>query len=174
MTLTTPTGRRELREGTPYLVLERTFRAPIDDVWAAVTEPARLERWIGTWTGDPSSGSVAFRMTAESPDAAEELFRILACEPPRRLVTESTEPGSDTVWRLELDLIERDGVTTLVFAQRADDAVPVDSVGPGWEYYLDRLVVAHGGGDAATVEWDDYYPSLAEPYAEAFRPTSSQ
>ena len=26
----------------------RTFPAPIEDVWAAVTEPERLERWIGT------------------------------------------------------------------------------------------------------------------------------
>ena len=26
-----------------------TFRAPIEDVWAAVTEPERLARWIGTW-----------------------------------------------------------------------------------------------------------------------------
>ncbi|MDQ4052855.1 MAG: polyketide cyclase, partial [Actinomycetota bacterium] len=45
------TGRREERGGAGYVVYTRTFRAPIDDVWAAVTEPARLERWIGTWTG---------------------------------------------------------------------------------------------------------------------------
>jgi uncharacterized protein YndB with AHSA1/START domain len=172
---TTATGRREERHGTPYLVLERTFRAPVADVWAAVTEPDRLERWIGTWSGDPASGTVEFRMTAESEEAPAETHRILECDPPRRLVTESTSPGDDdTVWRLELDLSEREGVTTLVFAQRLEDAVPVDSVGPGWEYYLDRLVVAHDGGDVATVDWYAYYPVLAAPYAEAFRPTSSQ
>lgn len=176
-TVPTPaaTGRRELRDGVVYLVLERTFRAAVDDVWAAVTEPGRLERWIGTWSGDPASGSVDFRMTAESADAPAEEHRILECEPPRRLVTESSSPGEDdTVWRLELDLSERDGVTTLVFAQRMEDVVPAESVGPGWDYYLDRLLVAHGGGDVAGVDWDGYYPALSAAYAAAFRPTSSQ
>ena len=45
------------------LVQTRTFAAPIEDVWAAITEPERLARWIGTWTGDPASGRVRFAMT---------------------------------------------------------------------------------------------------------------
>ena len=47
-----PTGRREDRDGTTYVVFERTFRAPIADVWAAVTESDRLGRWIGIWGED--------------------------------------------------------------------------------------------------------------------------
>ncbi|GAA3636574.1 SRPBCC family protein [Microbacterium awajiense] len=164
----TATGRREVRDGAVYIVFERTFRAPRDDVWAAVTEPHRLERWIGTWSGDPTTGSVEFRMTAEDPDAAPETHRILLCDPPRRLVTESTSPDDDTTWRIELDLTEERGVTTFRFAQRMEDAVPAETVGPGWDYYLDRLVVAHGGGDAAMVEWDAYYPALSNHYAEMF------
>ena len=39
----------------------RTFHAPIDDVWAAVTEPERLARWLGTWTGDPATGTCCSR-----------------------------------------------------------------------------------------------------------------
>ena len=64
-----PTGFREERDGTTYLVFHREFRAPITAVWASVTEPERLQRWIGTWSGDPESGSVEFRMIAESEDA---------------------------------------------------------------------------------------------------------
>lgn len=164
----TATGRPEQRDGATYLVLEREFRAPIDDVWAAVTEPARLERWIGTWSGDPTTGSVDFRMTAEGEDAPAETQRIVECEPPRRLVTESTTGDDDTVWRLELDLTERDGTTTLVFRQRLEETVPVDSVGPGWDYYLDRLVAVETGKGADSVNWDDYYPALAEHYRTAF------
>ena len=63
-----PTGRREERHGETHLVFERTFRAPIEDVWAAVTESGRLSRWIGEGSGDPASGSVTFRMTAEGDD----------------------------------------------------------------------------------------------------------
>ena len=48
-------GRRLGRDGAAFVVIERTFRAPVADVWAAVTEPDRLERWIGTWAGDPAS-----------------------------------------------------------------------------------------------------------------------
>jgi len=165
------TGRREERGDKTYLVLERTFRAPIADVWAAVTEPDRLVRWIGTWDGDPASGSVQFRMTAEAEDAAPEPFHIRECEPPRRLVVDSTMPyegGKPVDWRVELDLRESDGVTTLVFSQSLPEVSMAENVGPGWEYYLDRLVVTHGGGEASSIDWDTYYPSLSEPYARAF------
>ena len=40
------------------IALSRTFRAPVADVWAAVTEPGRLSRWWGTWSGDPTTGRV--------------------------------------------------------------------------------------------------------------------
>ena len=163
-----PTGRREQRDGQDYLVMERRFTAPIDAVWAAVTEPERLARWIGTWSGDPTTGSVDFRMTAESEDAPVEQHRILACDPPRRLITESAGEKEASVWRLELDLAEEAGVTTLTFAQRVDAGIPVDSVGPGWDYYLDRLVAAEAGDDVVGVDWDRYYPALSGHYRDAF------
>ena len=139
------TGRSEVRDGTTYLVLDRTFEAPIESVWAAVTEPDRLARWIGTWTGDPASGQVDFRMLFEGEDAPDEVFSIDECDPPRRLATRHQIPGNDFVWRLELDLTERDGVTTLTFAQVMEDPEVAENVGPGWEYYLDRLVAAEAG-----------------------------
>ena len=89
----TPTGRRAERDGAQLVVLERTFRAPIDDVWAAVTEPERLERWIGTWDGDPSTGTVGFRMTAEGRKVAaaeaERLARQLATARHRKVLRRS-------------------------------------------------------------------------------------
>jgi uncharacterized protein YndB with AHSA1/START domain len=162
------TGHREEREGGTYVVFRREFRAPVADVWASVTEPARLERWIGTWSGDPASGSIDFRMTAEAEDAPVETHRILACDPPYRLVTESAGGDGGPVWRLELDLAEAGGVTVLTFGQRVADGIPVDSVGPGWDYYLDRLVAAHADRDVAEVAWEDYYPALSEHYRAEF------
>ena len=163
-----PAGRRELRDGTPYVVFTRTFAAPIQDVWAAVTEPERLVRWIGTWAGDPASGEVAFRMTAEGDDVPAETYRIDVCEPPRRLVTRSSVGDDDTVWQLELDLDEVDGVTTLTFAQVMSDPDVAENVGPGWDYYLDRPVAAETGRDVAEVVWDDYYPARSGHYRAAF------
>jgi uncharacterized protein YndB with AHSA1/START domain len=169
---TPPTGRREHRDGKDYVVFTRAFRAPVEDVWAAVTEPRRLERWIGTWSGDPASGQVAFRMTAEGEDAPEEIQTIDACDPPHRLVTRSRTPGPDgkgeVDWVLELDLSEAGGVTTLTFAQVVPDAEMASSVGPGWDYYLDRLVAAETAAEVADLSFDDYYPSQAEHYRSLF------
>ncbi len=161
------TGRREDRDGTAYLVFERTFRAPVEDVWAAVTAPERLERWIGTWTGDPASGSVAFRMTAEGDDVPEETIHIDACDEPTALRMRSARPDDQgLLWIWQLDLAETGGVTTLTFAQEIVDATLAESVGPGWDYYLDRLDVAESGEDPARVDFDDYVPALVGHYRD--------
>ena len=160
-----PTGRREDRDGTTYIVFERTFRAPIADVWAAVTESDRLGRWIGIWSGDPASGSIAFRMTAEAEDAPEETIWIDECRAPTHLEMRSVRPDDKAeVWSWQLDLDESDGVTTLTFAQEAVDVSLAEGVGPGWDYYLDRLVAAETGGDLASIDFNDYYPAFAAHY----------
>jgi hypothetical protein len=62
-------------------------------------------------------------------------------------------------------LSETDGRTVLTFTQPQIDPVEAESVGPGWEYYLDRLVAAETGGDVAAIDFErDYYPAMAEHY----------
>jgi uncharacterized protein YndB with AHSA1/START domain len=159
---TQPTGRIEARGGALCLVVRREFRAPVEDVWAAVTDPERMARWIGTWTGDPVTGRVVFSMTFEGGDSAEDVD-IRECVPPRRLAVTTHAEGQS--WQLEVDLSEADGVTTLVFTQPGIGAAEAESVGPGWEYYLDRLVAAEAGGDVEAVDFErDYYPAMAEHY----------
>ncbi len=51
MSTTTPPGRRETRDGVEQIVFTRTFAAPLGDVWAACTEPERMERWPRAVTG---------------------------------------------------------------------------------------------------------------------------
>ncbi len=160
-----PTGRREERHGDTFLVFERSFRAPIEDVWAAVTESHRLARWIGEWTGDPTSGEIAFRMTAEGEDIPEETIWVDECVPPRRVVMRSAQPGdAERLWVWEVDLAEVAGTTTLTFAQGVTDTELAESVGPGWDYYLDRMVAAETGGDLSAIDFDDYYPALKGHY----------
>jgi uncharacterized protein YndB with AHSA1/START domain len=164
---TTPTGLIELRDGRHVLVQTREFRAPVEDVWAAVTEPERLARWIGNWEGDPASGSVQFRMLFEGEDHAGETMTIRVCEPPHRL--HLTSQAGDDVWLLELDLTHADGVTTLTFSQPGVTREQVGGVGPGWDYYLDRLVDVETGADPAQRDFDrDYYPATADYYRDQF------
>ncbi|UFN46206.1 SRPBCC family protein [Nocardioides okcheonensis] len=179
MSTTVMTGRREERDGRTLLVIERELRAPVADVWAACTEPTRMERWIGTWSGDPASGSVTFRMTAEGDDVAAEEMDVLTCEPPHRFVVRGrtaesfSEDGSGekVVWEMGLELTEADGVTSLRFVQvLVPGATGVDmaaSVGPGWDYYLDRLVAAVDGRDVAAIDWESYASGSAH-YRQTF------
>ncbi|WP_392542039.1 SRPBCC family protein [Oryzobacter telluris] len=163
-----PVGRREDRDGTAHVVIERTFRAPVEDVWAAVTEPERLVRWIGTWSGDPTSGTVDFRMTAEGEDIEAAPVTVHECDPPHRLVVSWPAMSSGgAAWHVELDLAEADGTTTLSFAQRIPDLATGRDVGPGWEYYLDRLVAAETGGAVETVVWP-HYEGMSSHYAALF------
>ena len=160
----TPTGRRGRgRDGRDTVEFTRTFRAPITDVWSAVTEPERLARWIGTWTGDPAAGHVMFEMTAEGEDVAPGRYDILACEPPQSYEVISTDDFG--TWQLRVDLAEADGVTTLVLTQVVHDAAMIENTGPGWDYYLDRLVAVETGGDVAGIDFDaDYYPAQRDHY----------
>ena len=159
----TPTGFLTRRAASDFLTWERTFDRPVADVWSAVTDSERLSRWIGTWTGDPDEGFVQFSMNAEGDEASEPArYELPGCEEPRLLrVTSVSEWGS---WVLALELTESGGTTTLTFTHLVDDVASIENIGPGWEYYLDRLVVAEGGGDATTVDWDDYYPAQREHY----------
>lgn len=159
----TPTGRRSRRDNHDTVEFVRTFRAPIDDVWASVTEPERLSRWIGTWTGDPASGHVMFQMTAEGDDVAPGRYDILACDPPRSYEVISTDDFG--TWQLIVDLTESAGVTTLVLTQVVHDVTMIENTGPGWDYYLDRLVAAETEGDVAAIDFDtDYYPAQRDHY----------
>lgn len=158
------TGQYEIRGGQNLMVLTRTFHAPIADVWAAVTEPDRMSRWIGTWEGDPASGSVQFRMTAEGEDVASQQWEIKVCEPPHTLVVHTAVVSGG--WDLGLHLDEQGGVTTLEFTQVIHDPAVLEMVGPGWEYYLDRLVAAETHHDLSAIDFDrDYYPALSAYYA---------
>ena len=157
----TPTGRLIGND----LVLTRTFRAPITDVWASLTDSTRTARWFGPWQGDAGPGrTIKLQMAYEEGQPWMEVT-IDACEAPHRLAVSATdEQGS---WHLDMTLVETAGVTELRFTQHLTTTEEIGEVGPGWEYYLDLLVAARDGG--ARPSFDDYYPAQ-QAYFEALAP----
>jgi uncharacterized protein YndB with AHSA1/START domain len=144
------------------LVIVRTFRAPIEDVWASITESERTARWWGPWTGEPGAGrTIRYTMAFEAEGPASEML-IEACEPPRHLSVRAINDYGD--WRLEAHLSESDGVTELRFTQHLDDKTNIGDVGPGWEYYLDNLVASRTGDKMP--DFNDYYPSQKQYYLD--------
>jgi uncharacterized protein YndB with AHSA1/START domain len=157
-----PNGRVTRLADRLTLHVDRTFEASIEDVWAAVTEPERLARWLGTWRGVPTQGHVLWRMGFEE-GADERELETRERRPPHRLAV--TTYLGEQAWYLDADLSESDGVTTLSFSHPEVDRDDLPSVDPGWEYYLGRLVAAETGGDPARVDFEgDYYPAMAEYY----------
>lgn len=156
------TGSITTKDDRRDLVLVRRFNAPAAEIWADMTDSALLERWIGRWEGHPSTGKVDFFMTAESPDAKAEEYTITRCDAPYHFAGNSHM--GDAVWHLYFDLEEADGVTTLSFGHLLNPSDNPADVGPGWEYYLDRLTAVREGRAAESVVWDDYYPYLSSFY----------
>lgn len=161
---TPPTGRVRTTATGRLLVIERTFRASIDEVWATLTEPERFARWYGDLVGEAGPGkTVTVTMTAEA-EVVPQPVRILECAPPHRFVVELGDQGPP--WRLSVDLTETYGVTTLVFVQALGDEIDVTDVGPGWEYYADRFTAALDGGPLPDWEGDRYQDLLAPHYRD--------
>ena len=159
----TPTGRLLRTPDGVDLVLTRGFALPVEEVWAALTESARTALWFGPWEGDGApGGSARVRMLFEEETPWIELH-IETCEAPHRLiVTTVDEAGS---WRLELKLSgtpgdgsgAEPGGTELSFIQHLRTEAGVGEIGPGWEYYLDKLRASLDGTPQPVFE--DYYPA---------------
>ncbi len=156
-----PTGKLEGQQ----LTIERTFRAPIDDVWASLTEPERVARWYGTIEGELSAGhTIMVTMTVEDGAPAEPV-NIIECEPPHRFLIETEGMGDP--WRLQVKLDESHGITTMTFTQQLTDGLDPTDIGPGWEFYADRHHAALNGNDMP--DWTaDRYQELLGPH---YRPS---
>ena len=155
-----PNGRLDVTANGNRLVVSRTFRAPIEAVWASVTEPDRTARWFGTWKGNAAPGGMIKVQMGFEESAPWLDKRIDVCAPPRRLVL-SNRSGD---MRIELLLSHNNGLTELQLVQHLDANDDISGYGPGWEYYLDMLVASRD--DLPTPAFDDYYPAM-KPYYEA-------
>ena len=160
-----PTGRLAQREDGLYIMFDRLFTEPIEKVWASLSRPAELEKWIGTYTGSPTTGAVRFRMTAEE-EAEWEYVNIRECVAPHRFAGDfGTGPKA---WRALFHLVEGDGMTTLTFGQRLHNVGEAATVGPGWDYYLDRLVAVRA--HRPLPEWSQYSTQHSDFYRGLFVP----
>lgn len=154
-----PTGTRA-EDGR--LAVRRELPQSAAQTWAAITDPARTARWFGPWSGDAAGGEIEVTMTAEE-GAPSSPARVIAVEPRHRLVVE-TVVGQDA-WRMELRVEETPGGSAVTLLQRVDGGEAAAMIGPGWEFYLDRLVAAETGGDVAAIVFaPDYLPGQAEHF----------
>ncbi len=98
--------------GRGVVRLEDRFDTDIDDLWNALTDPARLARWYGDVEGDLRlGGSFHARLFASG---WEGMGRIDVCEPPHKFVIVSKEPDQPTEDAIEVTLTADANQTVLV------------------------------------------------------------
>jgi uncharacterized protein YndB with AHSA1/START domain len=153
-------------DGRQRVEFRRSWAEPIEDVWAALTEPDRLARWIGVYEGERHAGGTGtFAMTQEEGDAPGQPTTIVECDPPRRLVIEWPD-ASSKMERIDLDLGTEGGRTVLRFVQYFPPATDAVDWAIGWHWYLDKL----GGeidGSAVPTDWDAFMAEVGPGYRPA-------
>jgi uncharacterized protein YndB with AHSA1/START domain len=150
-------GKAQTSAGEARVVrLRRTYDAPIEDVWDALTSPERIGRWFLPISGDYRIGG---RYQFEGNAGGE----ILACERPSRLraswvMGETAGPADASV--VELRLAPAGEGTTLELEHTA--VVPDEfwteygpgAVGVGWEGGLLGLALhLRGGSVGDSMAW---------------------
>ena len=144
---------------------EREYAAPMERVWAAVTDPEQLRGWLaagGAVLEPRVGGRFEVRMTPEEKETA--WGTVLAFEPPRLLEVEWRYEGEDeSVLRIELE--SRGEATLLVLDHRLLQARQAPGYGSGWHAYLDALgdLLA----DRAAGDWDERFQARLEDYRQA-------
>jgi uncharacterized protein YndB with AHSA1/START domain len=83
-------GRLRTHDGTGVVSVQDRFDTDIDDLWSAITDPARLARWLGEIEGDLRVGG-EFRAHFSLASGWEGTGWVEACEPPRRLLVRTVD-----------------------------------------------------------------------------------
>ncbi|MEV0715646.1 SRPBCC domain-containing protein [Asanoa sp. NPDC050611] len=166
-------GQQNLPEGPARsVVLRRSFPAPADDVWDALTDPDRLGRWFLPVTGDFTVGGL-YQMEGNAGG------RILRCERPTELVVTwifgadiATTTGSEVHLTLSP---EPDGGTELLLRHVAvvDPQLWAQygpgATGVGWDLSFLGLGLHLAGGGLEDAEgWEE------SPEAQAFMVASAE
>lgn len=164
-------------DGAGVVRLEDRYATDIEDLWTALTEPARLARWYGQVDGDLRPGG-QIRTYIEGSDL-EATGQVEACEPPRllRVTSRETEesyrrghgvPPHDSV--IEVTLRPVGDQTDLTIEVRG---MPLDKIafyGAGWQIHAENLAAHLAGQEPADTEarWDELVP----PYQDLAAPLS--
>ena len=131
-----------------------TIAAPIEKVWAAITEAEHIARWFGQSAvldevAVGAAGIFSFEGYGDFPVRIEEL------DPPRTIAyrwsndnaravdPDQVDPRRSTVFRFTLEPLDGGTQLTVVesgFGSLADPAASLESNRRGWDSELDELV----------------------------------
>ena len=159
-------GSLRSADGTGIVRMEDRFDTDIDDVWSAFTDPLRLARWLGEVEGDLRLGG-EFR--ARFFDGWDGTGSVEVCEPPRRLLLLTTQPGQAHEHFIEVTLAVDGDQTILVWEERG---MPLDHLAPygaGIQVHVEDLAAYLAGRERCDIEarWNELLPAYQDLAASA-------
>lgn len=152
-------------DGHGVVRLEDRFDTGIDDLWSALTDPARLARWLGEVDGDLCEGG-EFRARYLA-SGWEGTCRVQQCEPPHHVVLlTSAPPEPDGI--VEVTLTADGDHTVLVIEDRGMPLDQIAAYGGGDQIHVEDLAAYLAGGERcdARARWQELQPAYERLAAE--------
>ena len=159
-------GTLRTQDGQGIVTVQDRFDTDIDDLWSALTEPARLARWLGDVEGDLRLGG-EFRARFFA-SGWEGTGHVEACDPPRRLLVQTREPGQQNEHAIEVTLASDGDQTVLVWEERGLPLDHLAAYGSGIQVHVEDLSAYIAGrerGDAQA-RWAELLPAYEELAAD--------
>jgi uncharacterized protein YndB with AHSA1/START domain len=149
-------------DGEGVVRMEARLDTGIDDLWAALTDPARLAHWFGEVEGELAQRA-EFRVRIDL--AGERRGQVEACEPPRRLLLTmrdpAPQPGQPEQTVIEAQLIAEGAQTRLVWEERGMPVNLLPAYGSGIQIHVEHLADYISGRELRNVEarWNQLFPA---------------
>jgi len=155
-------GSLRSADGKGVARIEDRFDTDIDDLWSALTDPRRLARWMGEVEGDLRLGG-EFRARFFA-SGWEGTGRVEVCEPPRRLLLLTKQPGQTGEHVIEVTLAADGDQTILVWEERGMPLDHLAAYGAGIQVHVEDLAAHIAGrqrGDA-DARWGEILPAYQD------------
>lgn len=130
-------GSLGVADGLGAVRLEDRYATDADDLWNALTDPARLSRWLGEIAGDLRPGG-GFRAHFTAT-GWEGTGTVEVCEPSHRLLVRTQDPDEPGEHEMEAILTADGDHTILVVEERGMPMEQRPGYGAGWHVHLEDL-----------------------------------
>ncbi len=136
---------------------ERQYAGTVAEIWSALTEPARVRRWLAEVVDGVIGPGETFTFRFGESEEERAFCRVRACRPPHLLELD-WKVGQEDPSVVRFELSEVNGGTLLVVDHRRLPPVGASGYSAGWHAYLRTLA------DFDSAAWDARFAAVLPAY----------